>query len=368
MSDQAPGRTLRIALLHGFDPAEVRRGTERLVEELAAGLAAAGHSVTLITAHRGPRREEQRGAIRVIANRRLPAPGPLRRHALSHVPALRRSLRHAEFDVAHAFHPSDALGALGRSGAAPLVFTVPAFPPDGAGAPRRRLLDRVFSGAASVVVPTEAVRVAVAQRHPDARTCVIAPGVDTARFAPGTERAATPTVFCAADPAEPRKRVKVLVDAIGLVREKIPRARLVVADPYRGNQSQPSWLGAPGVELRPIESDDELRSAYGEAWVSALPAHDEPFGLVLTESMACGTPALGEADGGIPEVIGDGEQGRLVTGGAREWARALTAALSAPPTGAQAAAARSRAEEFSMRRCVAGYEALYGRLLGGATG
>lgn len=346
----------------------MRRGTERLVEELAAGLAAAGHKVTLITARSGPRREERRGAIQVIANRRPPGPGPLGRHALTHVPALRRTLRRAEFDVAHAFHPSDALGALGRGDGPPVVFTVPAFPPEDPARLRRRLLGRVFTGAASVVVPTGAVAEAVRRRHPSARIRVIPPGVDTARFAPGAARASTPTVFCAADPAEPRKRLKVLVDAMQLVREQIPGARLVVADPYRGQRSQPPWLAAPGVVLRPIGGDAELRSAYAEAWVSALPAHDEPFGLVLIESMACGTPALGEADGGIPEVIGDGEQGGLVSGGAAEWARALTEALNAAPTEAQAKAARRRADEFSIQRCVEGYAALYRCLLGGVPG
>ena len=39
---------------------------------------------------------------------------------------------------------------------------------------------------------------------------------------------------------------------------------------------------------------------------------DEPFGLVMTESMACGTPVIAFARGAVPEVIKDGETGFIV--------------------------------------------------------
>jgi glycosyltransferase involved in cell wall biosynthesis len=356
----------RTALLHAFDWREVRRGTERLLEELATGLAGDGYPVTVISAHRGRRAIEDRGGVRVVLNRRPPSFGPARRHALAHVPASRRSLAAGGFDLAHAFHPADALAAVrwSRAGGGPALFTVPAFPPERSGPLRRRWLDAVFAGAA-VVVPTGAVAEAVSAAFPAARIEAIPPGVDTGRFTPGPGRATAPIALCAADLREPRKQVPMLARAFSAVRRAIPEARLVLANPYPG--APPAWARGEGIEVRPVGSDADLLVAYREAWVSVLPARAEPFGLVLAESMACGTPVLGAADGGIPEVVGEGAQGRVVpaAGEAREeaWAEALTGALSSPPAETAAVAARERGEHFSMRRCLEAYEDLYARLL-----
>ncbi len=39
---------------------------------------------------------------------------------------------------------------------------------------------------------------------------------------------------------------------------------------------------------------------------------EEPFGLVLTEAMACGTPVIAFAKGAVPEIVRDGETGFIV--------------------------------------------------------
>jgi glycosyltransferase involved in cell wall biosynthesis len=43
-----------------------------------------------------------------------------------------------------------------------------------------------------------------------------------------------------------------------------------------------------------------------------LISFDEPFGLSLIESMACGTPVIAFNRGSMPEIIRDGETGYLV--------------------------------------------------------
>ena len=353
MSPAPGGSRPRTALLHAFDWRRVRRGTERLLEELGAGLAGDGYPVTVISAHRGPR---------------PPSFGPLRRHALAHVPASRRALARGSFDLAHAFHPADALAAVrwSRAGGGPALFTVPAFPPRRPGALRRRWLAAVYSGAGAVVVPTRAVSAVVSAEFPAAAIELIPPGVDTVRFAPGRGRAAAPTVLCAGDLSEPRKQVAMLARAFAAARRAVPGARLVLANPYPG-RALPGWAREEGIEVRPIGGDADLVAAYREAWVSALPAREEPFGLVLAESMACGTPVLGADHGGIPEVVGDGPQGRVLPAGSEEaWAEALANALSSPPADVAATAAREHGERFSMRRCLVAYEDLYARLLGAA--
>jgi phosphatidylinositol alpha-1,6-mannosyltransferase len=281
------------------------------------------------------------------------------------VPAARHALAGGGFDLAHAFHPADALAAVrwSRAGGGPAIFTVPAFPPREPGPLRRRWLSALYSGAAAVVVPTRAVSAAVSAAFPGAAVELVPPGVDTARFAPGPGRAAAPTVLCAADLWEPRKQVAVLARAFAAARHAVPGARLLLASPHPGREL-PGWAHGEGIELRAIGSDADLVAAYREAWVSALPARDEPFGLVLAESMACGTPVLGAAEGGIPEVVGEGPQGRVLPVASEEaWSEALAEALSSPPSQAAAAAARERGAHFAMRRCLDAYEQLYARLL-----
>jgi glycosyltransferase involved in cell wall biosynthesis len=39
----------------------------------------------------------------------------------------------------------------------------------------------------------------------------------------------------------------------------------------------------------------------------------EPFGLVMTEAMACGTPVVAWRNGSVPEVVADGETGVIVS-------------------------------------------------------
>ncbi|SDU80191.1 glycosyltransferase family 4 protein [Gordonia westfalica] len=55
-----------------------------------------------------------------------------------------------------------------------------------------------------------------------------------------------------------------------------------------------------------------LLGSCGAALVT--PVWDEPYGLVVAESLACGTPVAGFARGGIPEIVGD-TAGVLVAGG-----------------------------------------------------
>jgi glycosyltransferase involved in cell wall biosynthesis len=51
----------------------------------------------------------------------------------------------------------------------------------------------------------------------------------------------------------------------------------------------------------------------GRAAALAFPIQwAEPFGLVMTEAMACGTPVVAWRNGSVPEVVADGETGFIV--------------------------------------------------------
>jgi len=84
----------------------------------------------------------------------------------------------------------------------------------------------------------------------------------------------------------------------------------------------------------------------------------EPFGLVMTEAMACGTPVVAWHNGAVPEVIDDGVTGFVVES-MDELVRAIGRVGELDPR-----AARARVEErFSAAAMVTGYERAYERVL-----
>jgi len=74
-------------------------------------------------------------------------------------------------------------------------------------------------------------------------------------------------------------------------------------------------LDHPLIEFVGEIGDAEKSDFLGGAEALLFPIEwPEPFGLVMIEAMACGTPVVGYAHGSAPEVIDEGVTGVLVNG------------------------------------------------------
>jgi len=111
-----------------------------------------------------------------------------------------------------------------------------------------------------------------------------------------------------------------------------------------------TWLGEVGGQAKL----DLLRRArcllFPIQW-------DEPFGMVMIEALACGTPVVALSRGSVPEVVEHG-----VTGLITEDAAALPRLITDVETISPAACRRAAAQRFDIARMAAGYEELYHRL------
>ena len=145
---------------------------------------------------------------------------------------------------------------------------------------------------------------------------------------------------------EPRKGPLDLVRAAAAIRAGAPGARIVLIgdDPY---DSAPEYAAqvraAEGVEHVPWVADGAAVMRHLDVLVA--PSRQEPFGTVLAEAMAAGTPVVATRVGGLAEVVADGETGRLVAPGRPDELAAAVLEVLGRRT-QMGAAARERAQRF----------------------
>lgn len=135
---------------------------------------------------------------------------------------------------------------------------------------------------------------------------------------------------------------------------------LVLAGPaheepdYYARRIQPHLDGVDVRYVGDVQTHERNRLLAGAAALVYPIQAPEPFGLVIVEAMACGTPVAAMGIGAAPELIDRGVTG-YCAGSATELARLIPAAIAL-----DRATVRARARErFDYRRMVDAYEGLY---------
>lgn len=108
-----------------------------------------------------------------------------------------------------------------------------------------------------------------------------------------------------------------------------------------------------------------LAAVYAAADVFVMPSLAEAMGQVAMEAIACGTPVIASAVGGLPEVVAEGESGFLFRAGDDAALAQRLGAIAANPEVAHTLVASCRARavgRWGLERQARAYLALYGAL------
>ncbi len=115
---------------------------------------------------------------------------------------------------------------------------------------------------------------------------------------------------------EPRKAPLDLVAAAPAIKAGAPDARVMIvgSDPFHSDPGYVESVRAAG-EVEHYGWVDDAAGLMRHVDVLVAPSLQEPFGTVLAEAMAAGTPVVATRVGGLAEVVEDGVTGRLVEAG-----------------------------------------------------
>ena len=307
----------------------VRRGVERCTHDLATYLASRGHEVHVITSTPGRPRVGWDGKIRVTYLKQLNHPlvygHGITLRALDFTVRATWALMRLRPQVAYLWTNSGLYwaAALRRRFGINYVSHASVYWEHGQG---RRRYPEVAGTNRLLVLNRNAV--AQAEDEFGVPATVVNPPVDLATFRPVAQRDQEhPVVFFPSDIADPRKGGDLMLRAWNVIHKEVPRARLVLAgslgvagwfqDQY--DTSMVSKLGLvklpaarEAIEFRGPGSLEGLPFDYSRASVTVMPSVREMFGMVLTESLACGTPIVASAHDGPGAIASNPAVGNTV--------------------------------------------------------
>ena len=139
----------------------------------------------------------------------------------------------------------------------------------------------------------------------------------SARTNLGIDHDAFAILLGAQNNAEQRKGFYNVIDTLSALRE-IDAAQALIASgkivlvAFGDGSTWLDSMGFPTRQLGAIDQDEELILVYAAANIFLLPSLEDNQPNVMLEAMACGTPVVSFAVGGMVDVIVDGINGRLV--------------------------------------------------------
>lgn len=329
-------------------------GIEWIIALLADGLVEAGHEVTLLASGRSATLARLEPVFDTPPSERIGDAWCETRHVT------RGYLRRHEFDLIHD-HTGTVGPALGALLDGPSVVNT---------------LHGPWTEDVAALHALLAPRLAlVAISHDQARrapagvtvAAVVPNGIPLDSFAVRRERRGTSGYLVYVGRANREKGPEVAVE---VARRLGRRLKMLVKINEPAEQAYWRDVVAPGLEEVDAElvGDPSMADKAGllaGADATLFPAQwPEPFGLVMAESMACGTPVVGFGNGAVSEVVADGETGFVVAPGDVDG---LCAAVDRVGQVDPSACRRRVEQQFSGARMIDGYQDLFVRLIADPT-
>ena len=339
-------RIAQVAPLYESCPPQFYGGTERVVANLADALVALGHDVTLFAS--GDSRTRARlepispCGIRLDPDIRDPLP--------HHVILLERVVERAdEFDVIH-FHIDFLHFPLARLISTPSLTTLHGR----LDLPDLQPFYRTFPDAPLVSI-SESQRTPM---PPVNWLGTVYHGVDPGALPFSPDPWGGYLAFLGRISPEKRPdRAIEIARRVGLplkIAAKVDNADAA----YWEQDIAPLVAAYPNVEFVGEISDDQKPDFLGKALALLFPIDwPEPFGLVMIEAMACGTPVIAFRCGSVPEVIDHGQTGFVV-----DSVDQAVSAIASLPAIDRAGVRRVFEQRFTAERMACDYLEIYRRL------
>ena len=339
-------RIAQIAPLHEAVPPKLYGGTERVVSFLTEELVALGHDVTLFASGDSVTSAK----LEPIWPRALRLDPAIRDPIAPHMLLMEAVRQKAEeFDVLHFHMDYWSFSLFGRQ-RTPFVTTM-----------HGRLdlpeLQPVFNMFPNVPV----VSISDSQRRPLPQANfvdTVLHGLPKDLLTPvGTPQGYLAFLGRIAPEKCPDRAIRI-AQAAGMPIKLA--AKVDVADKVYFEKNIRHLLDQPGVEMIG-EINDKQKPAFLSGATALLMPIDwpEPFGLVMIEAMACGTPVIAFNRGSVPEIVEDGVTGFIV-----EDVEGAIAAVSRLHTLDRTRVRRRFEERFTARRMAMDYLDVYRTLAG----